>query len=217
MNNLRKIVCFSDSHGHLPKVEPCDLLIIAGDICPTSSHNTDFQEAWLRDVFKPYLENVPAEQVIGIAGNHDFIFENYPELVPEMRWTYLKNSWTYFDKCRHIVYGLPYVTGLSNWAFNLCDDRMQLMTERIPSNTTILVAHSPPMFVGDNIYGGGHCGNKWLYRRLTERELPNLKLIVCGHIHESRGLYMFKDTLIANVSVLNRQYEFVHEPITIYI
>ena len=47
-----RIVALSDQHGYLPEIPPCDLLIIAGDVCPdrfgpfVAMHNPDQQKSW---------------------------------------------------------------------------------------------------------------------------------------------------------------------------
>ncbi len=90
-----KIVAISDLHGYLPEIPPCDLLLIAGDLCPTYDHHPDWQSRWLANHFGAWLERVPAKHIVGIAGNHDFVFEQTPHLVPrDLRWTYLQDSGT---------------------------------------------------------------------------------------------------------------------------
>jgi len=47
-----RIVALSDQHAYLPEIPPCDLLIIAGDICPDrigplhAKHYPDLQARW---------------------------------------------------------------------------------------------------------------------------------------------------------------------------
>ena len=67
-----KICAFSDMHGQLDfKIEPCDIVIICGDIIPLRIQSfTGPSEVWLRDVFIPWCTNLPCEKVLFIAGNH---------------------------------------------------------------------------------------------------------------------------------------------------
>src|SRR5436190_15681713 len=47
-----RIVALSDQHGFLPNIPPCDLLIVAGDVCPDrfgpfmAVHDPYQQKAW---------------------------------------------------------------------------------------------------------------------------------------------------------------------------
>lgn len=88
------ILATSDLHGQLPTIGPCDLLLIGGDVCPLDDHSQEGQLRWLDQVFRPWLLAIGAKTIIGIAGNHDFIFETRPKAVHELDlpWTYLQDS-----------------------------------------------------------------------------------------------------------------------------
>ena len=51
-----RIVALSDQHGFLPDVPPCDLLIVAGDLCPDrfgpfmAVHDPHQQQAWFDSI-----------------------------------------------------------------------------------------------------------------------------------------------------------------------
>ncbi len=85
-----RIVALSDQHGHLPEIPACDLLIIAGDVCPDrfgpflAMHHPEQQNAWFNRNVRPWLAKVPATHKILTWGNHDWCgqtcsFRNSPE------------------------------------------------------------------------------------------------------------------------------------------
>lgn len=61
---MTKICVLSDLHGHLPKVEPCELVLSAEDIVPL---NIQFDNA----EFTKWIDSLPCDEVIMVAGNHD--------------------------------------------------------------------------------------------------------------------------------------------------
>src|SRR5438105_13436782 len=89
-----KIAALSDLHGQLPRNIPaCDLLLLAGDLTPVTNHGLNFQRDWLDGEFRFWLKRLPARKIVGIAGNHDLIFEHSADLVPaDLPWTYLQDS-----------------------------------------------------------------------------------------------------------------------------
>ena len=73
-----RIVALSDQHGFLPEIPRCDLLIIAGDICPDgfgqqfAMDAPELQKAWFDHTIRPWLARAPATRTILTWGNHDW-------------------------------------------------------------------------------------------------------------------------------------------------
>ena len=113
-----KIVAIADLHGVLPTIPACDLLLIAGDICPVTNHGVEFQADWLNTVFRSWLRSLThVHHIVGIAGNHDFVFERMPELVPrDLPWTYLQDELAEVAGLR--IWGTPWQPWFFDWAFN---------------------------------------------------------------------------------------------------
>jgi hypothetical protein len=206
----------------------CDLLLIAGDICPMGDHSVAAQHLWLRDKFARFLDRVPAKHVVGIAGNHDVIFaqplDAEPQ-VPYLPWSYLQDSG--IELCGLKLWGSPWAPWLAaGWVFQgpKRDPNEAFLRERfslIPADTDILVTHSPPYGILDLTVGGAttpaypservadrHAGSKALAVAL-QRLRPRLRLHICGHLHDARGVTRdgSDGPLIANASALTAWYD----------
>jgi predicted phosphohydrolase len=203
------VVAISDLHGTLPTVPPCDLLLLGGDLCPVADHSIENQAWWLHTVFRRWLESVPARKIVGVAGNHDFLFERNPDLVPnDLPWTYLRDSGLTWEGWN--IWGTPWQPWFFDWAFNLHEEQLEQKWALIPDDTDILVLHSPPHGYGDAVLRSGgteHTGSPSLRRRIQEIQ-P--RLAIFGHIHEGRGQWQLGPTLLANVSLLDVSYQPVH-------
>jgi Icc-related predicted phosphoesterase len=203
-----KILALSDMHGYLQDVKgQYDLIIIGGDMCPGNDHSVEFQSNWLADKFNPWLKSLPSDNVVCIAGNHDFIFERARPLVPKLKCHYLQDSKVEIDGVK--IWGSPWSRKFFDWAFMGEEDKLSMVWDKILKDTDILVVHGPPFQAGDVVRGEyvGSTSLKWW----IERNQP--KLVICGHIHEAHGIYNIGDTIVANVSVLDGAYNpWIHNP-----
>lgn len=200
-----RIVAISDIHGQLPKDIPkCDLVLIAGDICPFSYLNVQLQ--WLKYEFKSWLDkfNVP---VVGIAGNHDAPFAECPQKIPNLKWHYLQDSYTKINGLK--IYGTPWSTMYGNWSFMLEESQLVLKWNAIPDDTDIIIVHGPPRHFGDWAKRGLHVGSPTLTARIAEIK-P--KLVVFGHVHEDRGEWDYNGTKLANVSLSDGWHKVTNDP-----
>src|SRR5918993_1245236 len=76
-----RIAAVSDLHGQFPAIPPCDLLIVAGDVCPDAVDRQfswdapELQKAWFDREFRPWLAAAPARHKLLTWGNHDWCGE----------------------------------------------------------------------------------------------------------------------------------------------
>ena len=209
-----RIAATSDLHGHLPPVPACDVLVIAGDITPISDHSAAFQAHWLDTDFRRWLDAAPATHVVGIAGNHDFVFERSPRSVPDdLPWTYLQDGAA--TVAGLAFWGSPWTPWFYDWAFNAPrgDAEERFLAQRCagaPEGTDVLVVHGPPDGYGDLTAGGVRTGSH-AFLDAVDRVAPALALF--GHIHEGRGTWTRGRTTLANLSAVDLDYALVAEPV----
>jgi len=178
-----KVVATSDIHGELPKIPKCDLFLLAGDVCPLDNHTPNHQRAWLRSDFSDWLEDVPADHKVWIAGNHDFACEapGFRRIADKLPGKYLQDDTVDINDVR--IFGTPWVPNLRNWAFYHTTDEFEALGERFPE-CDIALLHGPPYGVLDFCPGYGRIGAPWMYEAIR-RVQP--KRVVFGHIHEGYG------------------------------
>ena len=213
----------SDLHDLLPVVEPCDVLLLAGDLVPLDlQNNIELSERWLTDVFVRWLDEVPATEVVGIAGNHDFALERLADRGAHRsllgaRWTYLRDAGVTLE-CGLKIWGTPWSPGSSEWAFSSDEQTLADAFEGIPDHVDVLLSHTPPYGKGDRapcradplvgqLKYWRHIGSKAL-RSAIHRASP--RLVVYGHVHADGGWRIEVDqTRYSNVSVLDEDYRLV--------
>ena len=211
------IDCISDLHGFYPKLEGGDLLIVAGDLT-----RSDEEGQYL--AFFSWLKRQKYRKIVVVAGNHDVMLDEgvpYPLFLRiEESCSYLLDSGTEFEGLK--IWGSPYTLAFEGenpdcLAFT-CETEEELNEhwKSIPDDTDILVTHSPPYGVLDDVAMGSiivRVGSKSLEMKV--RTLPNLKLHVFGHVHESYGISRELGTDYVNASHVDGNYRPVNHPIQV--
>jgi Icc-related predicted phosphoesterase len=204
-----RVVCVADLHGHLPVIPPCDLLVVAGDICPTGDERPVTQRHWLGSTFARWLAEVPARAIVGVAGNHDVIGESDPSVLRNLDWHYLQDEGV--EIAGLSVYGSPWTSRFQDWAFMLTEQQLAERWQRIPPSTDVLCVHSPPLGYGDRI-GALEFGSPSLLAAIDERA-PSL--CVFGHVHAGFGRWQRGSSLLVNAAYCDMQYRPAHEPVIV--
>jgi 3',5'-cyclic AMP phosphodiesterase CpdA len=197
---MTRIVCIADQHGHVDLTVPeCDLLIIAGDVCPTFNHDTSFQKVWLESNYTNWLKEQPAKSIVLIAGNHDFANLHY-----------LQDSGVYTEGLS--VWGTPWSLDFGPWAFMDNDKSLAQVYDEIPEGVDIVVSHTPMYGLCDRTADDYNAGSKYLRTRMQKVQ-P--RLFVCGHIHEAYGHRRYGNILIKNASLRDEYYNIKNSPIIV--
>lgn len=223
-----RIVALSDQHGYLPELPRCDLLIIAGDICPDrfgpflAMHDPDQQKSWFNRKVRPWLAKAPATHKILTWGNHDWCGQacsfrhDSPSEASTTELQILVDDQTCVPEGHSSVsvWATPWSNQFMNWAFMKPAPDLEAVYAAIPEGIDILISHQAPYGYGDRCadYSSGkieHLGSRELLAAIG-RVRP--KLVICGHIHDGYGRYEYDSIPIYNVSVVDEQYRLVHPP-----
>lgn len=202
-----KLVCIGDTHNkHREiKIPDGDVLIHVGDFTEAGTkHETlEFLE-W-------FIEQPPKYKII-IAGNHDFFMEKSGltgvyDLPPNI--FYLEDEGIEIEGVK--FWGSPVTPGDGTWAFQR-ERGKQIGSHwnKIPTDTQVLITHTPPYSIKDSLSNKRHVGCEVLFKRVKQLQLP---LHIFGHIHNNYGTTRIAPTTYINASSLDDQYRFHHSPI----
>lgn len=202
-------------HGNLNFDVPyCDILLIAGDICPServSVLSCGMQADWFYGVFTPWLEKQPCMDCVAVAGNHDWVFQDaLGDLEMPEKFSYLCEDSVTIGGVK--IYGTPYQPMFCNWAFNVGSIELHRRFQQIPMDTNILLTHTPPLYIMDLTDSMDSIGSDSL--RVKVDSMKNL-LHVFGHNHGMHGVQRVGKNRYVNASLLNEQYQMVNKPIVI--
>lgn len=192
-----KVGFTSDLHGQFPEIEPCDVLVIAGDITPLKmDRNVRQSRKWFQTKFFEWVESIPADTVIFTPGNHDFyLYELWQYNPVDLR---VSNPWP--DKLIQLIdesveinglvfHGTPWCTGLPRWAFNIdsYDELINHYRATIPEHVDVLISHGAPALGEVSMVKQFNSYNYLMsYSNLPLTNVLNEKKVrycVCGHIH----------------------------------
>lgn len=209
-----KLCIISDTHMKHKFLDlsayEADVLIHCGDMTGNGGSGA------MADFFVWFTSQDQFKHKITIAGNHDWIFEKNPALakilVPD-NVAYLQDEELVIDGVK--FYGSPVQKIFCNWAFNRHESKLKLHWEGIPDDTDVLITHSPPYGIGDNVPWAGNQGSPSLYMEVMERIKP--KIHCFGHIHEGYGMKIIENTKFINASNLDGDYLCVNDPFVVEI
>ncbi|TBW30136.1 metallophosphatase domain-containing protein [Gramella sp. KN1008] len=199
-----RLVCLADTHNqHRDIAIPeGDILIHAGDCTDGGTRNETSD-------FLAWFSEQPHQHKILVPGNHDFYFQKAGNLIdiPE-------NIHLLIDNGREIeglqFWGSPVCPGNGNWAFiRERGTHIKKHWDLIPDTTDILITHTPPYGILDQIGSGAHIGCEELAKTL---ELVQPKYHFFGHIHQASGRLQRSGTSYFNLSILDERFRIMHSP-----
>jgi Icc-related predicted phosphoesterase len=219
-----KICAISDLHGHFIDIDKCDLLLICGDSVALGKQSGEHKAIkWYRNQFQHWIDTLPCEKVLFIAGNHDPL----ESCIETMRSTFsMYDKATYLCDESYIytkgeqsikIYGTPWCKIFGNWHFMSNDECLEKVYYKIPNDLDILITHDVPYGFSDVILQsmpwntGEHLGNIPLFDAIR-RTQP--KYHISGHLHSANREWIdIGKTKHINASILDEQYQPVYEPI----
>ena len=196
-----KILHLSDTHGchhRLRDLPDADVIVHSGDFTMNGSQQEAID-------FMNWFCDLPYSHKIFICGNHDDCLygANIDGLDSNVH--YLCNSEVEIYSVK--FYGVPMFMG------DCVTDRQTRNYERIPSDTDVLITHSPAYGIldfDDDI----NYGSEEIMTKLSDL---NLKAHLFGHIHARHGVKTIGNTIFSNGAIMNAGYTNLNKPNEIII
>lgn len=204
---MLKLVHVSDTHLKPFNPEPGDILIHSGDALNYGDLNELYK-------FSNQLSAVaPAyKHVILVAGNHDRIFEEAPELAIELLKETIPNLHVLHNQSIELeglkFYGTSDNPFFCNWAFNKYPEELMQSYANIPDDVHVLITHNPPKGILDKLYEKS-LGSPELTHQLPR--LTKLKAHLWGHIHYSYGQVTIDGVQYSNAAICDESYTAVNK------
>jgi len=227
-----KIVAISDTHTfhrHLTSkamgslLPEADLLIHSGDLTGIGRRDE------VEEVFQWFKEIAPryTHGIVFVAGNHDRSFDpkfnyldnqrNIPDWLEE-KLAFLPDNVYYLENSAVKIEGVkiwgspvtPWFHG-DRWAFNKHrGEEINEVWNTIPNDTDVIITHGPPANIGDYIpRTREYVGCSDLLHRI---QVIQPKLVCFGHIHEGYGVQKIDETIFANASICDANYDPTNKP-----
>ena len=193
---MMKVLAFADIHGAYERVErvlaheqDVDAVVIGGDL---TTRGTD---AEAREVLERFLRH--GRPLFAVAGNMDP--PSFDRLFDSLGVGVNGRGMLLDDVGFFGVSGSP-ITPMHT-PYEISEQEIDARSERgfqdvRNARVTVFVPHAPPHQTGvDRILFGKHVGSTAV-RSFIERREPDV--VVCGHIHEGRGIDRIGQTQIVN-------------------
>lgn len=191
-----KILHISDTHNchhRLRDLPEADVVVHSGDFCMVGSEQEAID-------FLNWFCDLPYNHKIFISGNHDDCLygTNIDGLDNNVH--YLCNSGIEVDGVK--FYGIPMFMG------DCITDRQSRNYANIPTDTDILITHSPAFGILD-FDDGINYGSKELLQAVTS---VNPRIHLFGHIHKQHEITTIGTTIFSNGAIVNEDYSIFNHP-----
>lgn len=206
-----RLTIISDTHGEHEKlgVLQGDVLIHCGDM-----FNMFKQDPEEFDAIDDWFGRQRFDLVLCVGGNHDFELQKRAAYVDEPFRNAVYLEGRSIEHAGHKFFGAPWVPDLRGQAFFLEGQALADKWAAIPSETDVLITHTPPADVLDVSSAGFELGCEHLANAMTQLS-PRLHCF--GHVHASSGTSERGGTTYINAAVVNSQYQLAREPYYFYL
>lgn len=199
-----RLICLADTHNqhHEIAIPEGDVLIHAGDCTDGGTERETLK-------FLEWFSAMPHKFKILVPGNHDFYFEkfSFENILPGQIHLLIDSG---VEINGYEFWGSPYIPSDGSWAFSReRGSEIRKHWEMIPSSTNILITHTPPYKILDEIQSGFNLGCEELSHKI---EILQLTHHIFGHIHFSSGSVKRKGVNYHNTAILNEKYKIYTPP-----